>query len=287
MGFEVELEKLERLYEGIADMQTMIHASLAKRQSKAAEGSPAELEERNVDLGRHARNAHLYGAFTFLVADDHLSALARIAGHPVSSLAPATCARAVIESSALCSWLCDPKIGVYQRVARCYAYRYEGLCQQGKLKGEREPKIDEQVDAMEAEALSLGYNQITKGGKRAGVGVRMPATTELIRRSLDGPSGYEFANAYRFFSGIAHGHFYAVSQFGFRAGDNPDPFAPESVLTKHADPAALAISGVNSVLAYTLAIGRLSRLFGWEDVMPLVERSYDQMGLRSIFGAPC
>lgn len=287
MSVEVEPKDVDRLFDGIRNMQASIHAAIADRASAPAEGSPADIEARDPGRGAQARAAHLFSSFAFIVANDHLTALATIAAPPITTLAPATCTRAVLESAALCSWLCDPKADVVERVARSYAYQYEGLCQQVKLSPKREPNIDEQIDAMEAEALSLGYSQIVRRGNRVGIGTCMPSTTKLIRMSLEVPLGHAFVDAYRFFSGIAHGHFYAVQQFGFKPSENPNILSPERVqLTQHADPATIAVCGMNSVLAHTVAVCRLSRLFGWSDVMPLVNVAYDQMGIRSIFKLP-
>lgn len=286
MRVAVEPKDLEQLFSGISAMQTSIHAAFAKRSSTPADGSPADIEARDHDRGAQGRAAHLYGYFAFIVADDHLGALARIA-HSGSTLAPATCTRAVLEAAALCSWLCDPKASMTERVARSFAYQYEGLCQQAKLSVTREPSAEMHIIALETEALSLGYRPVLQNGRRAGVAKRMPSTTQLIRMALEDPVGHTFVDAYRFFSGIAHGHFFAIQQFGFKPIDNPDTSSPERVqLTKHNDPATLAFCGANSVLAYTHAIGRLARLYGWGEVMPLIEVAYDQMGIRSIFKMP-
>ena len=285
MQAEVATQDVTRFFAAIEKLQKSLHEAWSEHDGRPAAGSRAEAETRNLDRGNQAKSAHGYGYLTLLVADDHLTALTRLAVNPVSALAPATCARAVLESAALCSWLCDPSVSIEARVARMYAYRYEGLTQQAKLNAINEPSIEQQIDAMEREALGLGYARLEKGGTRAGVGVKMPPTTGLIRTALELPSEYQFASVYKFLSGIVHGHYYAVSQFGFKEVDNPDPTSNDRLISKHAHPVSLALCGVNSVLAYSVALCSLSRLFGWGEILPLVASAYEEMELNKIFEA--
>src|SRR5208337_3079984 len=72
-------------------------------------------------------NAYSQSGVQLLMACDQLIALSRTFAEPMLTVAPWTCVRAILELTAVASWLVDPKIGVKERAERSYALRFEGV----------------------------------------------------------------------------------------------------------------------------------------------------------------
>lgn len=164
-----------------------------------------------------------------------------------------------------------------------YAYRYEGMTQKLKLKAKHDAEVESQIDEMEGEALKHGFEPVAKADRREGVAMKMPSTTSIIKSALQGPLGYPFVDVYRFLSGVTHGHHFAARQFGFKEVDHPDPMSHDRLITKQPEPTSLALCGVSSLLAYGVALNRFARLYGWHEVMPIVDRVVDDADLKGIF----
>lgn len=155
---------------------------------------------------------------------DQLLAFIKTIKEPTQTIAPFTCARAIIESSALASWLFDPKIGVAERVARGFAFQYQGLDQQKKFvqslddekKEERTNFAIAQIENTEAIALNQGFQVLRDRDKRTGIGKIMPGSTEIIRDTMDKES------TYRLLSAIIHGHQWALHHLSFRTVNSED-----------------------------------------------------------------
>ena len=93
-------------------------------------GSQAESELVSVDGRDIVETAFSQGAMLIEVAADQTVACYKTLSNPAQTVAPWTCARAVMESSALGCWLMDPAIDRRVRMQRSYAFRHEGLIQQ-------------------------------------------------------------------------------------------------------------------------------------------------------------
>lgn len=159
------------------------------------------------------KTAYSIGDLQIEIAADHLAGLPRLLAEPVQSIAPWTLVRAILEASAISSWLFDPKISVQDRARRSFAWRFEGLCEQAKFAnaaGLNSARVCTQLDSLEQMAINLGFSKIAnKKGERIGIGQRSPGITNLISLVLG-----EEAN-YRLLSAIAHGHYWAILQLSF------------------------------------------------------------------------
>jgi hypothetical protein len=71
-------------------------------------------------------NAYSPSAVQLLMGCDQVDALARTLAEPMLTIAPWTCARVIMELTALAGWLVDPKIDAKKRAERSYAVRFEG-----------------------------------------------------------------------------------------------------------------------------------------------------------------
>jgi hypothetical protein len=248
---------------------------------QAASGSPAA--EELAELGEPMTDAYIQGHTLLEVAADQMTAFTRTLVEPIQTIAPWTCVRSLLEACAVAAWLLDPGTDARTRLGRSYAYRYEGLSQQVKCcrssgtMAAEVAAIEGQLDAAEAEAIALGFGNLAdKNGRRIGIGQRMPGATELIGRML----GEGFA--YRLLSGIAHGHFWATQQFGFRpAGAAPEPSREAKSLEKHLAFEHAAFLCMKAARSFSLPVWFEHRLLGWDDsrLIPLFERVADAVRL--------
>ena len=150
------------------------------------------------------------------MACDQMVALSRTLTAPALTVAPWVSVRAILELTAVASWLIDPNIGVKERVQRSYALRFEGLRQQKLLvnaTGEDTEPVVKLMENLATEATSLGIPTFRdKPGRLTGIGEYWKPFTSLVELMLD-----EEAN-YRLFSAMTHGHLWAATQLGFILG---------------------------------------------------------------------
>jgi hypothetical protein len=191
-------------------------------------------------------------------AADHMASVERLLHNPIQSIAPWTCARGALESSAFGCWLLEPSIDAANRVARSLAFRGEGITE--RLKVERLVGDDAGVAYsqsrlvyLEQEASRLGFEPIVDArGKRLGIGVRLPSATGCIAGELN--MEFEF----RVFSSIAHSHPGALSTLGFSASDPSQP----TMLEKDLSGPAAALLLARSAQAVHAIVRRRAQLFG-------------------------
>jgi hypothetical protein len=224
------------------------------------------------------KTVYAQGTVLIEVAADHLVAFTRTITEPVQTMAPWTCVRAIIESSALASWLFDPGIDVRTRVQRSFAFRYEGLRQQekfGRVSGNEDDvkkAIKQRIDVVEAAALKLGFNQVKSGrGKRIGIAQQMPSVTRVVDEVL----GEEAT--YRLLSAIAHAHPWALQQSSYRKSDSKD----DLLLKKNLEPFAVAYLSIKAADSFSKPVWYKCQLFGW-DVKRLeliFSSAYDSLGI--------
>jgi len=241
-----------------------------------ARGSVAEAEYRVADRDA-LHSAYVQGHVLLEASADHTFALTRLLVEPVQTIAPWTCVRAALEASAISCWLLDCRIDSQERIGRSIALRCEGLEQQRKLARslhdvETEENVVTRLREVEAAALAMGYRERHgQGGRRLGVGPRMPSMTDVIARTLDQEA------TYRILSAMAHGHTWALVRLGFEAPNHSEPteigkaLSPDSaavLLMTAADSLALPVWSEACLHGHDL--GRLTRI---------LERSYGDMGL--------
>src|SRR4051794_39436451 len=90
-------------------------------------GSKAEKELAEFPKSGLVKTAYSQGGLLLNSASDHLSAFAKSMTGTIETIAPWTLVRGVVEASTMSIWLLDASIDVKERVARSYAYRYDGI----------------------------------------------------------------------------------------------------------------------------------------------------------------
>lgn len=223
------------------------------------------------------------GAFQNEIAADHLTAFLKTITNPVETIAPWACARSLLETSALASWMLDSTIGMRERVARGFAHRYEGLEQQVKFSesaGLDSNNARKRIDKVEADAIALGYARVLdRHGKRIGIARRMPSTTDLIN------DVHHKADTYRLLSAFAHGHHWAIQTVAFKlvpdkkvepAGDG----IKLSVITKAVSLNGTAYLALLAAEVFTRPFWQQCIYYGWDKnaLEGILERNFDQIG---------
>lgn len=237
-------------------------------------GSKAEQECSDPTFGAFARDAHCGGLLSLQVVLDHLMALPDMFSPPASTLAPCTCARGLLESAALGTWLLDPMIDLRERTSRYLAFRYEGLVQQSKLPGT--DGVRDRIVKVEQDAMKLGYKQLRdKRNRISGVGQPMPSTTSLIRDVLD------HETEYRILSGVAHGHHWLMHQVGFEVFEIDTLRASGPFIRKVLRPEMVLWIGLIAVRNCNFVLCNLWLLFGWDwdELTDVLDTTGDHIGL--------
>jgi hypothetical protein len=211
--------------------------------------------------------AYTQGNLLIEVSADQLIALFRSLTEPVLTIAPWTSVRAIMESSALASWLLDPGIIARERVQRSFAFRYEGLTQQVKFaraSGLDTSKAAARIDDVEKLALSFGFLRIEDAkGRRIGIGQQFPKVTDLIGSVLN-----EEAN-YRLLSAFTHAHSWAIQQLSFSKSQESNPedmvFRRNTTYFEKAlQPEAVVFLCHRAAYAFAKPIWYKAQLYGYE-----------------------
>ena len=225
-------------------------------------GSKAHSEQliylRNISLQTPIRSADLL----IESCGDHIFAFCRVITQPAMAMAPWTCIRCALESSAVAAWLLDPNIDGPERLKRSFAYRYYGLDELRKFFASigdetREKKTEKRISDVEKDAIRFGFDMLKheKGkrkGKRKGIAQVMPSRTNLIRDVLNKES------LYRRTSAMAHGQNWAIMAFSFKPTNN------KNVLEKSLSPRSVIDLSVEAVYCFSFALWRKALLFGWD-----------------------
>lgn len=225
--------------------------------------------------------AYSQGSLLIEVAADHLIGFIKALTEPAQSIAPWTIARAVLEASALSSWLLDAKIDAHTRIKRSFAFRYEGLIQQKKfiqvsgLKTEV-ANVNKRIGEVEELAESLGFVKLRNDkGMRTGVAQIMPSVTEIIRDTFDEESNY------RLYSAMTHAHHWAYVQLGFRkAGKDVSHENKVFLMEKYLSFNAIWWLCSNVIRYFAKPIKYKCELFGWDlqQLNNTIENVYQEIG---------
>lgn len=250
-----------------------------QHENEPLSGSIAAQERTSFQKPELVRDVHYRGVLSMEAAADHLVSFADLLIEPAKTVAPWTCVRGLLESSAIGIWFLSPDIDVEERVARCFAFRYSGFVQQMKFfQASNEPsRIDDvrrRMNKVENDAVSLGYPKlIDKKGKINGIAKQMPTITELIGATLDRESEY------RMLSGVAHGHHWAIHQTGFKVIDAPGSGGSEKALEKHVNPEFVLFAACVAVTSFAKLNWNLWRLYGWNlnELKLLLEKTFDEL----------
>ena len=163
---------------------------------------------------------------------EHLLAFTRTLQPPLLSIAPFVCVRSALESSSIAAWLTEQAVTREKRIARSFAFRFEGQLQQGKLVDPADhatvAKLQARIVAIEAKAVHMGYPVTrTASGKLTMIATRWPGSTDTIKATLG------MDKEYRILSSFAHGHPWAMTQVSYRQTATPN------LIEQHLDPVAL------------------------------------------------
>jgi len=260
-------------------------------------GSQAATELSSFQRPGLVETAFSQGGILIEVAADQLMAFVRTVTEPVQTIAPWTCVRALIESSALAVWILDPKVDAATRVRRSLAFRFEGLVQQrkiGRVSGDEAgtAKVAARIDDLECAAAHLGFPRVeNRSGKRIGVAQEMPSITNIVAGVLDEEV------TYRLLSAVAHAHPWALQQLSFRPAEDQHVLAAQlgagagtgQVMEKGLSPTAVAFLCRKAVPVFLRPLAHKCTLFGWdsEHLKRIVGPVLNGLGIGPQVPGPC
>jgi hypothetical protein len=251
--------------------------------NQPAANSTASQEQKSFPNEELIIDVHSRGLLSMESAADHLMVFVDSITEPAKTVAPWTCVRGLLESSALAVWFFDPMVDAKVRVGRCFAFRYDGFTEQVKffrVQGmlAHIGKVQQRIEKVEQDALALGYTRIlNKKGEVFGIAQRMPSIVEIIGQTLNKEAEY------RLLSAVAHGHHWAIHQIGFQVIETErSKNGIEKSLVKHLHPISILYLANIAVMVFAKVLWYLWRLYGWnlEEIERLLDRIYDQLKYR-------
>jgi len=192
---------------------------LEKSGVDPAPDSPASNEIKSFARSESIQTAFGQAAQSFIAATDYLDALDTLVHEGKFAIAPWSCARGMLESSAICVWLFETGIGPKERVSRSLSLRYAALREQQKMarydvNNLKIKEIEDRIESIEKLSLSLGFQLLRdKRGRRKGIGQVKPNMTALIEKLFKGE------NLYRMLSGMTHSTYTTLTSLAFTKTD--------------------------------------------------------------------
>lgn len=180
-----------------------------------ATDSPAAREIRSFSRPESMQTAYGQASQSLIVATDYFEALDTLVQKGKFAIAPWSCARGMIESSALCAWLYEIGIDPKERVSRSLSLRYAALREQQKMARYdgstlKTDEIEKRIASIERIAVDLGYGLLrNKKNRRSGIGQIKPNITKLVERQ------FSCEILYRILSGMAHSNYTTVMELAF------------------------------------------------------------------------
>jgi hypothetical protein len=272
----------ENLLKSISTVRFLIDETariVNQYNSEPTVDSPAMQERKSFPNEELIKDVHYRGNLSMEAAADHLMVFADSISEPAKTIAPWTCVRGLLESSALAVWFLDPDIDAKTRVGRCFAFRYSGFTEQIKYFQVEKVfsqvnKVNQRIKKVENDAISLGYPQLlNKKQDVCGIAQPMPNIVELIGTTLDREGEY------RLLSGVAHGHHWATSQFGFRVSEENLDGQKIKAFVKYLHPEGVVFATNIAVTSFAKVFWYLSELYGWDrkETIGLLDKVYDQL----------
>jgi len=256
------LQALENLHDDVG--VCIAHSGIATPDSLG------QREVLNYVRPASVHTAHSQGALLVEVAADQLMACVSSIREPINIFGAFSCLRALLEASALATWLFDNQIDVHERVRRSFAYRYEGFRQQEKLAnldGDEAilAKIRQRLEETERVAITeCGFSSVTnRKGQRNGIGMQMPPITEIIQLTLKREKDYRICSA------VTHAHLWACQRMGFREVGRSETLKFVN-LEKAVIPTAVGYILTVASVVFIRPIWYAALLFGW-DTEKLIE----------------
>jgi len=230
--------------------------------------SQADLETKSFQRPESVVTAYTQAGMLFESAADYSMALIKTLAEPAQTIAPWGCARSVVETSVLATWLWDSKINAHQRVQRSLAFLHEGLLQQFKLAKVSKGHLDQEktisrIKEVERVALDLGMAKASnlKGRKSIILDQIMPSITDIVTKT------FEKEQNYRMLSAMIHGHTWALQSLSFTmALENQEIFkgVKGAYLEKNLSLSSVGYLCIEAVNSLSSAILMKFRLFGWD-----------------------
>lgn len=241
--------------------------------------SPAEREIKSFSREEFVRTAFSQASQFFIAATDYFEALDILIKSEKSSIAPWSCARGILESSALCTWLYEVDIDPKERVSRSLSLRYTALRDQQKMarydsNDLKINEIEDRINSIEQLAISLGYDLLrNRNDKRIGIAQVKPFITDLIESQFTGEK------LYRIFSGMAHSNYTTLTELSF---SRPDFNSDESPIIFRKIPTELLSSLLaDGVQIYSKCLWLRTIQYGFDAAKTaiLLEDLYDALKL--------
>jgi hypothetical protein len=242
-------------------------------------GSPAEKEIRSFSRPKSVETAFSTASQLLIAANDYLKALDSLVDQKMFSVAPWSCARGMLEASAICTWLFDKGIDPKQRVSRSLSLRYASLREQIKMARYDDDnalinQIKDRIEDIERIAVSLGFELVRdRNGHRNGIGQKKPNITLLIEDQF----GEELQ--YRILSGMAHSNYTVLTSLSFtktnlgrRSGAVLREAVPITIQTS-------LVSQAASIYVKCLWLKTIQYGFDAAKAAVLFEELYDELGL--------
>ena len=242
-------------------------------------GSPAFLEMQAYQRPKSVNTAFSWALIALESSSDHLEALDRLVSEGEYAVSPWTCARGLLESSAIATWLLDPNIDASERVSRSFSLRYSSLCEQRKMatifnKEQEKVKIENRINDIETMALSLGFSRVlNRNDRRIGIGQQKPKITELVGNQ------FGFGKLYPVLASMAHCDSIIVLQL---ASMNIGNTASGYIIKQRAVPRKVQQDLLaNAVSVYTRGVWMHVIQFGYDAAQTAVvlEKCYNEIKL--------
>lgn len=278
----IDYEMARAMLDAIPALHDHVAAYLNDHLGKPFPNAPAMAEIASFHDPEIIRTAYSQGSMLVEVAADHLMAFSKTLSGLVQTFAPWACVRAVLETSAIASWLLDPSIVAEERARRSLAFRFEGMSESVKFlrcfpSGPSDvATLLKRMDEVEDDAAGCGIERLRdKKRKRNGIGMVMPSVTQLVIQIFDDEP------AYRLLSAMTHGHHWALQQLGYTRHGQDDGTSDYVKLKKHISLTSVGYLSARAVRAFVRPVCYKSRQNGWDmgRLHGILESSYDVMRL--------
>ncbi len=244
-----------------------------------ANDSPAANEIGSFPRPESMETAFGMASQSLIAATDYFEALDYLILKKAFAIAPWSCARGMVESSALCTWLFEMDIDSKERVSRSLSLRYSALREIQKLarydgNTQEINDIEEQIDSIERIAVDLGYDLVRdQKNRRIGIGQKKPNITTLVERQ------FSSEKLYRMLSGMAHSNYTTLTALSFT---KPNFRNKSGAVIQRAIPTELHMSLLSwAGVMYAKCLWLKTKQFGFDaaKMAILLEEFYDVMKL--------
>jgi hypothetical protein len=276
----LDIATARRMLESVPTMLEAVSLFWKDQQPRSFPGAPALIEEQGYPDPGIIRIAYDQGTSLVELAADQMIAFHKTMVEPVAVFGPWVCVRAVLEASATAVWLLNPAIDVRERAKRSVAFHFKNLDERAKyLATFSPPSAVQQARARIREhaenARRLGMDVHAKNGQVKWIGMQVPSATQLIE------DGFNDKTSYKLLSGMAHGHFWALSQnLQMIDDDGQSTYVRTQKVMKHEFVAYLA---ARAARAFAKALWCRSHQTGWDTVWLelILEATYDRMRINT------